>query len=46
MSAEKRMVYIFGEVIQSLASTLISYRLAYYDSKEGQQEFAGWKEKR
>lgn len=44
MSADKPMPDIPDEVIESLARTILPSIRKYFDSEEGQREFAEWKE--
>jgi septum formation topological specificity factor MinE len=46
MSADKRKPDIPEEVIESLARTILPAIRAYFESEEGQREFAEWKEKK
>jgi septum formation topological specificity factor MinE len=46
MSANKRKLDIPGEVIQSLAMTILPAIQKYFDSEEGQREFEEWKAKK
>jgi hypothetical protein len=42
MAADKRKPDIPDEVIESLARTLLPAIRAYFDSEEGQKEYAEW----
>lgn len=46
MSADKRISNIPDEVIESLARTIFTSIQKYFDSEEGQREFAEWKKTR
>lgn len=45
MAADKRKPDIPEEVIESLARTILPAIRAYFESVEGQREYAEWKEK-
>ena len=46
MSADKPMPDIPDEVVESLARTILPSIRKYFDSEEGQREFAEWKAKK
>lgn len=46
MSAKKPILDIPDEVIGSLARTILPSIRAYFESEEGQSEFAEWKKKK
>jgi len=46
MSADKPMPDIPDEVIESLARTILPSIQKYFNSEEGQREFAEWKKTR